>query len=126
MNYLLDTDIFIDWLRGNKNIANFIHKTQGIFFYSSVTRKELLSLGNSTSEREKILNLLRTMRIIRIDSVIALKASELLNKYHNRPLYKADSLIAATACVKKMILVTRNRKHFEFIEEIKLLIPVIK
>lgn len=90
MNYLLDTDILIDWLRGKSTAVNFFRKTQGIFYYSSITRKELLSLCNSTSEREKILNLLRTMRIIRIDPVIALKASDLLDKYHNKPLFKAD------------------------------------
>jgi predicted nucleic acid-binding protein len=94
-----------------------------LLFIYYITRKELLSACNSTSEKEKILNLLRTMRIVRVDPVITLKASEFLNKYSNNPLYKSDSLIAATACVKKMVLVTRNRKHFDFIKEIQLLTP---
>jgi predicted nucleic acid-binding protein len=63
------------------------------------------------------------MRIVRIDPIIALKSSELIEKYANSPLHKSDSLIAATAWAKKLILVTRNRKHFEFINEIQLLIP---
>ncbi len=123
MNYLIDTDILIDWLRGKKTVVRFFRETKGVLYYSSITRKELLVGCNNTSEKAKILNLLRTMRIVRVDPVIALKASEFLNKYPNNPLYKSDSLIAATACVKKMFFVTRNRKHFEFIEEVQLLIP---
>ncbi len=123
MNYLIDTDVLIDWLCGKKIVVRFFQGTKGILYYSSITRKELLAGCNKTSEKEKILNLLRTMRIVRVDPVIALKASEFLNKYSNNPLYKSDSLIAATAFVKKMVLVTRNRKHFEFIEEVQLLIP---
>ncbi len=125
MSYLIDTDILIDWLHGKKTVIRFFQETKSIFYYSSITRKELLSACNSTSEKEKILNLLRTMRIIRVDPVIALKASEFLNKYSSNPLYKSDSLIAATACVKKMVLVTRNRKHFDFIKEINLLTPEV-
>ena len=123
MNYLIDTDVLIDWLRGKKTVVRFFQETKGVLYYSSITRKELLVGSNNTSEKERILNLLRIMRIVRVDPVIALKASEFLNKYPNNPLYKSDSLIAATAFVKKMVLVTRNRKHFEFIEEVQLLIP---
>ncbi|MBE0426186.1 MAG: type II toxin-antitoxin system VapC family toxin [Nitrospirae bacterium] len=125
MNYLVDTDILIDWLRGKKTVIRFFQETKGIFYYSSITRKELLSACNSTAQKERILNLLRTMRIVRVDPLIAIKASEFLNKYSSSPLYKSDSLIAATAYVKKMVLVTRNRKHFDFIEEIQLLTPEI-
>lgn len=123
MNYLIDTDILIDWLRGRKFAARFFRETKGVFYYSSITRKELLSGCNNKSEEEQVLNLLRAMRVVRIDPIIALKASELIERYANSPMHKSDSLIAATSWVKKLILVTRNRKHFEFIDEIQLLIP---
>lgn len=123
MNYLIDTDILIDWLRGRKFAARFFRETKGVFYYSSITRKELLSGCNNKSEEEQVLNLLRAMRVVRIDPIIALKASELIEKYANNPIHKSDSLIAATSWVKKLVLVTRNRKHFEFIDEIQLLIP---
>jgi hypothetical protein len=123
MNYLIDTDILVDWLRGKKFAARFLREAKGVFYYSSITRKELLTGCRDTAEIVQVQNLLRTMRIVRIDPIIALKASELVDKYTSAPLHKADSLIAATACVKKLILVTRNRKHFEFIEEIQILVP---
>jgi len=121
VNCLLDTDILIDWLRGRKSVSKFFGEKKAILYYSSITRKELLAGCRNASEREQVHNLLRTMRIVRIDPIIALKASELIGKYANYPLYKSDSLIAATAWVKKLILVTRNRKHFEFVNEIRML-----
>ena len=113
----------IDWLRGKKSASKFFRVTKGVFYYSSITRKELLIGCRDTSEIVQIQNLLRTMRIVKIDPIIALKASELGVKYGNNPLHKTDSLIAATAWVKRLILVTRNRKHFEFIDEIRILTP---
>ena len=123
MNYLLDTDILIDWLRGKKSALRFFRETKGVFYYSSITRKELLAGCRDTAEIARIQSLLRTMRIVGIDPIIALKASELVNKYANTPLHKSDSLIAATAWVKKLVIVTRNRKHFEFVNEIRILAP---
>jgi len=126
VNYLIDTDVLIDWLRGKKSVAMFFRVTKGVFYYSSITRKELLIGCRDTSEITQVQNHLRTMRIIRIDPIIALKASELGVKYVNSPLHKSDSLIAATAWVKKLILVTKNRKHFEFIDEIRILTPKLE
>ena len=123
MNYLIDTDVLIDWLRGKRAASRFFRVTKGVFYYSSITRKELLFGCRDTSEITQVQNHLRTMRIIRIDPIIALKASELGVKYVNSPLHKSDSLIAATAWVKRLILVTKNRKHFEFINEIRILTP---
>lgn len=126
MNYLIDTDVLIDWLRGKKSAARFFRETKGVFYYSSITKKELLAGCRDTSEIAQIQSFLRAMRIVRIDPIIALKASELVNKYSSIPLHKSDSLIAATAWVKRLILVTRNRKHFEFINEIRLLTPKLE
>ena len=60
------------------------------------------------------------MRVLNVDPVIAAAASELLQEYPNDPLRVNDALIAATAWTKKLPLLTRNRKHYEFITEIEL------
>jgi predicted nucleic acid-binding protein len=54
-----------------------------------------------------------------VDSTIAAAASELLQKYKRYPLYVDDALVAATAWVKHLPLLTWNRKHYEFITEIQ-------
>ena len=54
------------------------------------------------------------------DIDISLKYSELLAKYHDNRLQPPDAIIAATAWSKKLPLLTRNRRHFSYIEEIKL------
>jgi predicted nucleic acid-binding protein len=40
MNYLVDTDILIDWLRGKKTVIRFFQETKGIFYYSSIILPE--------------------------------------------------------------------------------------
>jgi predicted nucleic acid-binding protein len=44
----------------------------------------------------------------------------LIAQYGERPVVLADYVIAATAWAKNLPLLTRNKKHFEQIKEIKL------
>ncbi len=121
LNYLLDTDILIDWLHGRSWAKDVVSTRSTRLYCSAVTRKELLDKsGISSAERERVLRLLRAVRVITVDSVIAAAASELLQKYPARSLRVDDALIAATAWVKNLPLLTRNRKHYEFIVEIEL------
>ncbi len=121
MRYLLDTDILIDWLQGRSWAKELISSRNDRLYCSAVTRKELLSKpGITSTEREQLLRLLRVVRVLHVDSVIAAAASELLQKYGNSPLRVNDALIAATAWTKGLPLLTRNRKHYEFIAEIVL------
>ncbi|HOT90459.1 MAG TPA: PIN domain-containing protein [Anaerolineae bacterium] len=78
----------------------------------------------SYRERQSIERLLRHVRVLNVDSVIAAAASELLQKYATHSLLVNDALIAATAWVKSLPLLTRNQKHYDFITEIDLLNPL--
>ena len=121
VSYLLDTDILIDWLQGRSWAKEVISPGSVRLYCSAVTRKELFSKpGITSAERERILRLLRVVRVLNVDSVIAAAASELLQKYPNGPLRVNDALVAATAWTKKLPLLTRNRKHYEFMAEIVL------
>lgn len=117
-NYLIDTDIFIDWYNGMPWAKKIFTDPPGRLYYSRLTRKELLTIpGISNKEKKKIKDLLFRLRIIETDSEIATKASEINRNYDIKP---GDSIIAATVIVKKMILVTRNLKHFSLIPGIEL------
>jgi len=118
---LIDTDIFIDYLKGMPP-AKAVFRSRDIDIYCSVlTKKELLTKpGLKDSERKRIVNIFSGLKTIPIDSDISLKYSDLLEKYHNSHIQPPDAIIAATAWSKKLPLLTRNRKHFSYIEEIRL------
>ena len=124
ISFLLDTDLMIDWLKGESWAKVLIWDSDLRLYCSNVSRKELFAKrGLSDSERQRIIRLLQLVRVITVDSTIAAAASELLQKYKHRPLRVDDALIAATAWVKHLPLITRNRKHYEFLTEINLIDP---
>lgn len=84
-----------------------------------MTRKELLSKeGLRLSERRMIGDTLHRFRLIRLDPSIAARYSILRRRYPH--LEKEDALIAATALVKRLPLMTRNWKHFRRVAELAL------
>jgi len=111
---LIDTDIVIDYL--NTGLLRTIFENRGFeVYYSVVTKKELLSKpGLKETERHAILFTLRRHRIIPLDDRITGTYSDLRRRYPS--LEKEDALIAATALVKKLPLVTRNVKHYKNIQ----------
>lgn len=118
---LIDTDIMIDSIKGVK-AAKELFRTRDVDLYCSIlTQKELLSKGGlKESERKRIINLLSKMKVLKIDDDINNKFFLLVKTYGENPDRTADYIIAATAWSKKLPLLTRNRKHFEHIKEIKL------
>ncbi len=114
ISLLVDTDIFIDYFNTGK-FSSILENNLFVIYYSVVTEKELLAKkGLKTSEKDAILHVLKDYRQIRIDNSIASKYSELTQSYPS--LDKEDVLIAASALIKKLPLVTRNYKHYRKIE----------
>lgn len=120
MNFLLDTDALIYFLRGNKKIKAFLLSSNR-FYYSYITKKELLKkTGLSSTEEGAILRLLNRLRQIPVDASIAERAEHLLKSHRTRGLHAPDALIAATAMTRNLTLVTFNHKHFHFIPKLSL------
>jgi predicted nucleic acid-binding protein len=111
---LIDTDVFIDYL--NVGFLRTIFEDKDFqIYYSIVTKKELLSKrGLKEAERQAIQFILKRYRVIPLNSKITEKYSEIQMKYPQAG--KEDALIAATALVAKLPLVTRNWKHYRNIE----------
>ena len=118
---LVDTDIIIDYLKGVKPARDLFRSGDLDIYCSVLSKKELLSVeGLGDSERKKIVGLLSKIKVLKIDNDINKKYSSLIVKYSERQESIVDYIIAATAWAKNLPLLTRNLKHFEHVEEIKL------
>lgn len=107
---LVDTDAFIDHLRGATELRPGRHRLH----YSVVTRAELFA-GNSATDL--VSRLLGPFREIPVDRSIAERAGRISRESGVR---LPDALIAATALEHDLAIVTRNRKHFEAIRGVRL------
>jgi predicted nucleic acid-binding protein len=106
---LVDTDVFVDHLRGAQRLEVGDHAVQ----YSAMTRVELFA-GHATDE-ERVNLLLSPFREIPLDRPIAERAGR-LRRDARVPI--ADAVIAATALERGCILVTRNTRHFQGIADL--------
>src|SRR2546423_6574455 len=100
---LVDTDVFIDHLRGAAELKagrNRLH-------YSVITRAELFA-GNSASDLT--MRLLGPFREISVDRSIAERGGRIRRETGIR---LPEALIAATALERGLILTTRNIRDFE-------------
>jgi len=122
---LVDTDILIAYFN-RRTYRSYLENPQNRIYYSAVTKKELLSKrGLKDSERQAILAVLQRFRLIRIDQRISVEYSRLKSDYPS--LGRGDALIAASALVRKLPLLTQNLRHFRLVEGLILLpIPSVR
>ncbi len=99
---LVDTDIFIDHLRGATELKVGRHRLH----YSVITRAELFAGATGTDLASRVL---APFREIPVDRTIADRAGRIRRE---AGLRLPDALIAATALERNLGLVTRNTKHF--------------
>jgi len=99
---LVDTDIFIDHLRGAAELKPGRHRLH----YSVITRAELFAGSAGT---DLAVQVLAPFREIPVDRAIAEQAGRIKRELGLR---MPDSLIAATALEHRLSLATRNIKHF--------------
>jgi predicted nucleic acid-binding protein len=117
--FLVDTDILIAYLN-RRSYRTYLENPCNRIYYSAITKKELLSKpGLKASERQAILNLLRRFRLVRIDQTVADEYSRLRANYSS--LAKGDALIAASALVRRLPLLTQNLRHFRRVRGLVLL-----
>ncbi|MGH2468335.1 MAG: type II toxin-antitoxin system VapC family toxin [Candidatus Limnocylindrales bacterium] len=103
---LVDTDVLVDHLRG----ARRFEPGSRAAAYSVITRCELFA-GRSADE-ERLALLLAPFLELAVDREIAETAGRLRR---DGGIRTPDALIAATALVRGLALLTRNRRDFEAI-----------
>lgn len=107
---LVDTDVFIDHLRGHRELVLGKHCGH----VSVITRAELMA-GSSASELIKVL--LDPLRELAVDRVIVDRAGRVARE---SGIKLSDALIAATALEHGLSMVTRNTRDFEKVRGLRL------
>ena len=112
---IIDTDVAIDFLRGNNYAKEVISK----LFGSSLAHLSILSVyelhaGMRENERTKTQDFINACKIELVTMDIAIKAGELRRDYRGKgiTLTSIDCLIAATAITYKFKIATRNLNHY--------------
>lgn len=112
---LIDSDIIIEILRGNIQIAGVVKKmwhNGARLTYSPITMAEVRA-GMRPAEEKATMDLLESMECVPIDKTIAKKAGEYLHRYQrSHGVELGDALIAAAAFFDHSELLTMNRKHY--------------
>ncbi len=111
LDSLIDTDVFVDHLRGSHAIDPGWRPRA----YSVITRAELFA--GSPDEHEAVSRLLASLHEIPVDRMIAERAGTIRRRYE---VALPDAIIAASAIIGGFELRTRNRRHFEQISALRL------
>jgi predicted nucleic acid-binding protein len=122
---LLDSDVIIEWLRGNEpfvsQIASML-KQGAELFWTPVSIAEIYA-GTRKNEEPRTANLFLLMESAGITDVQGQKAGEYLKTYSkSHGIELGDALIAACASSEGLPLWTLNKKHYPM-KEVQLFNP---
>jgi predicted nucleic acid-binding protein len=110
---LIDTDVFIDHLRG----AHPLRAGRNRLHYSVVTRAELFS---GTTATDGVSRLLAGLREVAVDRAVAERAGRIRRETGIR---LPDALIASTALEHRLTVITRNLKDFQPVRGLRVRAP---
>ncbi|OGU36512.1 MAG: twitching motility protein PilT [Ignavibacteria bacterium GWB2_35_6b] len=119
---MVDTDVLIWYLRGNKKAKEAIEKLDG-FFISVVTYMELVQGMRNKRELTVLRSALRkwNVKILFINEDISAKAMFFVEQHYlSNSLVLADALIASTTISNGLKLLTGNSKHYKVIKNLEM------
>jgi len=109
VKYLLDSNIIIYYLNGNRDIYDFIEKNKSISAISLITYYEVLNYDFSEQEELMVRDFLDGFEVLSVSKNIINKA---LENRKSKKIKMADNFILATAQIFGLNIVTRNTKDF--------------
>jgi predicted nucleic acid-binding protein len=109
---LVDTDVLVDYLRGNDPAVAFMQKNVFRVTFSAITLAELHA-GARRTEMAMLDELARLFPVMPVTQEIARAGGRLRAEYgKSHGIGLADALVAATARQYGLLLNTLNVKHF--------------
>jgi predicted nucleic acid-binding protein len=116
---LIDTDVLIDYLRGQADAVTYLEGLTELLLMSVITLAELYAGVREGDERTRLDQFVKAFQLVPVTPEIAQKGGLFRRDYlksHNLAL--ADALIAATAESEQATLVTLNQKHFPMLGQV--------
>ncbi len=116
----MDTDILVDFLRGNNEAVNYVKIYAKNIVLSAISVAELYSGVRDNKERKELDEFIGLFPIIPVSFEIAQMGGLFKRdffKSHNVGI--ADAIIAATTQANKLDLKTLNIKHFPMFTDLK-------
>ena len=120
MSKLLDTDLLIDYLRGYPDAVSFVEANVAEACISAMNIAELYQCVRNGEEQTKLEKMISAMTSLPITAEIAGHGGLFSHDYrqtHGCGL--ADCLVAATADLHGLRLVTLNAKHFPMLHNVE-------
>jgi len=122
---LADTDVLIDYLMEIQPVSGQVlaYRESDNLQTTAITCYELLSGAREGKRGDAVRRLLATTPIVSLDANAATRAAAVRQQLEQEgySIGMADSLIAGIALANNLPLMTRNRKHFEAVEGLRLI-----
>ncbi len=121
---LIDSDVLIDVSRGVSEALETLQRIEADDepAISIITQMELMVGCRDLRELRALYKFLEAFRIFKLSEPISDLAVDLLRRFRlSHGLLLADSLIAASALIHDVPFVSKNSKHFRFIDSLTLL-----
>jgi tRNA(fMet)-specific endonuclease VapC len=121
---IADTDVLIDYLAGRGDGATLVaaELRRGTLQTTAVTRFELLAGARTPKQLQILQQLLEALPTLSLDRAGADRAAQVRRALEDRggAIGMGDSLIAGIVLQNGGTLVTRNRRHFERVDGLRI------
>jgi len=122
----LDTNVVVAYLRGDRGVAEHFRAILPDVAINTIVLAELLYGARlSAREQENIRHLHRFLHLVHVvpfdeSCAEAYSGIRLALRQRGQPSGEIDNLIAAVCMAKEATLVTRNVRHFQMIEGLRI------
>lgn len=116
---LIDTNIVIEYLKNNTYLDNYILEN---LYLNDIVVMELYQGARSKNDLAFIKDKISIFKILKVEHNIMSLSTKIVEKYnlsHNMKIM--DAIIASTAMIYDIELMTRNIKDFKYLKQLKLI-----